>query len=605
MSRYDDYIKENGKIVRLTCQANTVTNGEDIPEELRKSVIRKIIEAEGSLEVKDSPVDINHPNVLLVDCIQVSTGFNNNDHFFDSQELWTARNTPLFQIADWMHENKFPIGCIIETMPKDRQGNELNAADVQIDANTEFDLHNKIVVWAYRFPDVAERIMEMHARNELFVSMECTFEDFDFAVESADGISIVQRNAETDFLTDNLKIFGGSGLYKNQRVGILLKGISFLGVGFVDNPANPRSEITDIAAKEDKNMDIDAALTHNNKLADREPAWGQVDNKKLPRNAFADMGEEDNVSSWGYPHHWVQNGGAPDEDGRYTTGNMFLHRGGLGVASAAAEGARSGKKAKAIVIRHLNAHRRKLGLELIGGVEDQEKFQEKTEKIGIIENKDGEFGVSISVDAIKEIMGKVVKSGKGDDNMDLQSATEKIAALEAEVKSFKEQDTIKEIESIKTESEELRAKVAELEKTIEDLGKAAEEKDTAISAEKDRADSAESKLAEIEAERLFETRKAKIEGLEIEISDDELRAMSEEVFEASIRFAPKKKEDDAEADAKDKQDDKEDVKAETAASEVENAKAEKDKEAEAANSDKIDEGKASKPCEALASIINQ
>ena len=109
------------------------------------------------------------------------------------------------------------------------------------------------------------------------------------------------------------------------------------------------------------------ALTHNNKTADQEPAWSDVDKTKLPRNAHADMGEPGKKSSWGFPHHFVRNGKVgTDNDGAedvYTSGDMYLHEGGLDAAWAAAQGARSGEKASQEVIDHLKAHRRALGKE--------------------------------------------------------------------------------------------------------------------------------------------------------------------------------------------------------------------------------------------------
>lgn len=104
------------------------------------------------------------------------------------------------------------------------------------------------------------------------------------------------------------------------------------------------------------------ALSHNNNTSDSEPRWSGVDKTKLPRKAFADMGDPDKVSTWRYPHHWVSNGGAPDDDGRYTTGTMHLHKGGLNAAWAAAQGARAGREAPPAVKSHLNAHRKVLGL---------------------------------------------------------------------------------------------------------------------------------------------------------------------------------------------------------------------------------------------------
>jgi len=105
---------------------------------------------------------------------------------------------------------------------------------------------------------------------------------------------------------------------------------------------------------------IKAALTHNSTLADSEPDWGDIDKTKLPRNAFADQGEPDKKSTWKYPHHWVKNGKVGD-DGVYASGDMYLHKGGLNAAWAAAQGARTGKKAAPEVIAHLEKHRKAIG----------------------------------------------------------------------------------------------------------------------------------------------------------------------------------------------------------------------------------------------------
>jgi hypothetical protein len=111
------------------------------------------------------------------------------------------------------------------------------------------------------------------------------------------------------------------------------------------------------------------AFTHNSTVADNEPDWGSVDKTKLPRAAFADQGEPDKKSTWGYPHHWVKDGSGEDENGVYTTGTMYLHRGGLGAAWAAANGARGGEKAKKSVLDHLDSHRKAIGM----GEENQKK----------------------------------------------------------------------------------------------------------------------------------------------------------------------------------------------------------------------------------------
>jgi|SRR5690348_486643 len=110
---------------------------------------------------------------------------------------------------------------------------------------------------------------------------------------------------------------------------------------------------------------MELAFDHNSTLAKGEPSWGSVDKGKLPTAAFADRGARK------YPHHWVKGGGSPDKDGHYTTGTMFLHKGGLSAAWGAAHGARSGKDANNAVVAHLRRHYSALGIKkaMIDGVE--------------------------------------------------------------------------------------------------------------------------------------------------------------------------------------------------------------------------------------------
>ncbi len=104
-------------------------------------------------------------------------------------------------------------------------------------------------------------------------------------------------------------------------------------------------------------------LTHNSKTAENEPAWGDVDKTKLPREAHADMGNPEDKTSWRYPHHWVKNGELGDDgygNEVYVSGTMYLHEGGLDTAWAYAQGARTGEKASREVREHLRRHRKAL-----------------------------------------------------------------------------------------------------------------------------------------------------------------------------------------------------------------------------------------------------
>ena len=107
------------------------------------------------------------------------------------------------------------------------------------------------------------------------------------------------------------------------------------------------------------------ALTHNDKTVDEEPTWGDVDKTELPGSAFVPQAsghDADKKSSWSFPHHFVKDGSI-NEDDVFDTGDMFLHKGGLNAAWAAAQGARSGEKAEQAIIDHLSKHRKALGLD--------------------------------------------------------------------------------------------------------------------------------------------------------------------------------------------------------------------------------------------------
>ena len=107
------------------------------------------------------------------------------------------------------------------------------------------------------------------------------------------------------------------------------------------------------------------ALSHNSKVADTEPQWGdwiKANRKHLPFDAFA-IGDPDKKTTWKYPHHWVKNGKDTNDDGIWDKGDMYLHKGGLQAAWKMAMGARSGETAPQEVIDHLKRHFKALGIE--------------------------------------------------------------------------------------------------------------------------------------------------------------------------------------------------------------------------------------------------
>ena len=179
--------------------------------------------------------------------ILVSSGWNKNDDVFHPQELWDARNTPEDKPFNFMHDERDIIGHITGNTVVDKEGNEI-ASDEELP--NAFNILTTAVVYT-EWSDSSQRdrmkkIVAEIEEGKWFVSMECLFPDFDYALIGEDGrTDVVTRDEASAFLTKHLRAYGGDGQYDNYRVGRLLRNLSFSGKGLVSKPANPNSIILD------------------------------------------------------------------------------------------------------------------------------------------------------------------------------------------------------------------------------------------------------------------------------------------------------------------------------------------------------------------------
>jgi hypothetical protein len=89
-----------------------------------------------------------------------------------------------------------------------------------------------------------EKIISEIEEGKWYVSMECLFSGFDYALSNENGIAkVLARNEDSAFLTKHLRSYGGTGEYQGYKIGRALREISFSGKGLVSKPANPRSII--------------------------------------------------------------------------------------------------------------------------------------------------------------------------------------------------------------------------------------------------------------------------------------------------------------------------------------------------------------------------
>ena len=188
----------------------------------------------------------NQIDLYYLKSILVSTGWNKNDDVFDPKELWTAKDTPEDKPFNFMHNEKDIIGHITGNMAVDFNGEEIEQETEEVPSS--FNILTTSVIYT-EWSDIAQRERMQKIVSEIedgkwFVSMECLFPDFDYALATSDDlIKVIPRNEASAFLTKHLRSYGGNGKYQDYRVGRLLRNLSFSGKGLVSKPANPRSVI--------------------------------------------------------------------------------------------------------------------------------------------------------------------------------------------------------------------------------------------------------------------------------------------------------------------------------------------------------------------------
>ena len=190
--------------------------------------------------------NLNQVDLYYLNSVLVSTCLNKNDDVFDIAETWAARNTPEDKQFNFMHDESDIIGHITANVVTDFEGNVIS--DDQTEVPESFNIVTSAVLYnSWSDPELKERMERRIAEIEdgkWFVSMECLFNNFDYAVVSPEGNNqIVQRDEASAFLTKHLRAYGGTGEYEGYKVGRMLRNISFSGKGLVNNPANPRSII--------------------------------------------------------------------------------------------------------------------------------------------------------------------------------------------------------------------------------------------------------------------------------------------------------------------------------------------------------------------------
>lgn len=215
---------------------------------------REVVEPKKKLDLEKvlayhKKANSNQKDLYYLDTVLVSTNWNRNDDVFLAPRVWNARATAEDKQFNFMHNENDIIGHITGCYVVDKNNQIVDDKVVASDGiPSEFDIITESVIYrAWSDPKNQERIDKIIAEIKQglwYVSMECLFNGFDYAVVEPNGNSILlERNEASAYLSKHLKAYGGTGEYEGYKIGRALKEITFSGKGLVSKPANPRSII--------------------------------------------------------------------------------------------------------------------------------------------------------------------------------------------------------------------------------------------------------------------------------------------------------------------------------------------------------------------------
>ncbi len=204
-----------------------------------------------SIKSLEELIGNDQPDLAFIVSILASVGWNLNDDIFMPDELWKARKTPIHKPINDMHDASKILGHIVDSYAVDKNG--VKIADDTTDMPKEFDVEVAGVLYR-AFNELRDRIEDIILKaesGEMFVSMEAWFQNFAYGILNPENgqTQVIDRKEDTAFLTKYLRSFGGPGIFKNYRIGRVLKDFIFAAEGFVEMPANPESVIKIAANK--------------------------------------------------------------------------------------------------------------------------------------------------------------------------------------------------------------------------------------------------------------------------------------------------------------------------------------------------------------------
>jgi hypothetical protein len=174
------------------------------------------------------------PDLLYVRFKLVHEGANKNKDFFNEDDIASAAETPILKFLNWEHGEP-TVGTIYHT--------EFFEADEEAKAaKKRAHIIAEAVVWKYRYPDQARRMVKRHQDGTLAFSMEAYFTEAECS--KCGSVFAAETHGEEDYCECLKGRFDKSTASDGKGEGVyrILRGFIFGGAGVVEDPADVEAE---------------------------------------------------------------------------------------------------------------------------------------------------------------------------------------------------------------------------------------------------------------------------------------------------------------------------------------------------------------------------
>jgi hypothetical protein len=213
-------------------------------------------------------------------CIYVSEGENANGAYFLREELIKARKTPILKPVDIEHNPEIIVGVMYDSALMTQRGLLIKEEDIVyndiaerhyiLDENKnentdKLDIKTNFVLYKYMFPQVVDELSR-HQFNEknskYYVSMEVFYNDFGYIFNNDESTLVrVKNNLEGKELYARYEKCVNRLAPDGRHVSKVYFNFTFGGVGIVEQPANKRSYLLDLAIKNNSSAVVDSVTS--------------------------------------------------------------------------------------------------------------------------------------------------------------------------------------------------------------------------------------------------------------------------------------------------------------------------------------------------------